>query len=83
VFIFSFERVDGKRAGGGNAQAIIRCGEPVQLQLLEFGPVIAPGVRRAAPPAIQIAQCLAEARKANEGWWARLDSNLQPYRYER
>jgi hypothetical protein len=29
VFIFSFERVDGKRAGGGNAQAIIRCGEPV------------------------------------------------------
>ena len=27
--------------------------------------------------------CLAEAREASEGWWARQDSNLQPDRYER
>ena len=27
--------------------------------------------------------CLAVAREASEGWWARQDSNLQPDRYER
>jgi hypothetical protein len=27
--------------------------------------------------------CLAIAREASEGWWARQDSNLQPDRYER
>jgi hypothetical protein len=26
--------------------------------------------------------CLAEAREASEGWWARQDSNLQPDRCE-
>jgi len=50
-----------------------------RLRPLGFGAAaFAPFARRD-----RVLACLAVAREASEGWWARQDSNLQPDRYER